>query len=332
MENLEAVRAGAPVASGTSRTPLDLKPARCCICDLDDAEPVAVGEDFEYHTSPDSFLAVRCIRCGLIYLSLRPEDHELSRIYPPSYHAFDFSAERYGLAYKIRRWLEARRLLASCRGLSDRARILDVGCGDGFHLSLLKESGKPGWQLEGIDPSAAAVLAGARKGLAIHLGRVQDVDLAPESYDLALLISTVEHVDDPPGMLSAVKSLLRPGGKVLIVTDNTCTPDFRLFGDRHWGGFHFPRHWNLFSPDTLRALATKAGLEVESLKTIVSPVNWVYSVRNTLVDHGAPRWLYERFSLKSTVSLTFFTLVDLLYSWAGRGALLHAVFKRPLSG
>jgi hypothetical protein len=71
---------------------------------------------------------------------------------------------------------------------------------------------------------------------------------------------------------------------------------------------------------------------MESLKTIVSPVNWVYSVRNALVDHGAPRWLYERFSLKSTVSLTFFTLVDLLYSWAGRGALLRAVFRRPLWG
>ena len=58
--------ADAPTAS------LSLVPARCCLCEDDDAEPVAVGEDFEYRTSPDSFLAMRCRGCGLIYLILAP--------------------------------------------------------------------------------------------------------------------------------------------------------------------------------------------------------------------------------------------------------------------
>ena len=47
---------------------LELVPAACCICGGTDGEPVAVGEDFEYRTSPDSFLAVRCPRCDLVYL------------------------------------------------------------------------------------------------------------------------------------------------------------------------------------------------------------------------------------------------------------------------
>lgn len=326
MASIDSIQAKKP---DPSPAPLELEPARCCICDDDDARPIAVGEDFEYRTSPDSFLAVRCVGCGLVYLRLRPVARELGRIYPPTYHAFDFSVESYGLSYRIRRRLEARRLLAACRGLGEGARILDVGCGDGFHLGLLKDFGLPGWHLEGIDASPEAVEAGTRKGLTIRLGRIQDAAIPPASVDLVLLIATIEHVEDPPSILSAVRSLLRPGGRVLVVTDNTATPDFRLFGDRHWGGFHFPRHWNLFNPKTLRALAVKADLEVESLKTILSPVNWVYSIRNTLVDHGAPRWLYERFSLHSTMSLAFFTLVDLLHSWVGQGALLRAVLKRP---
>src|SRR5262249_17900692 len=136
-------------ATGEGDEPLHLVPAVCCVCDDDDAEPCGVGEDFEYRTSHDSFLAMRCRTGGLVYLNPRPDVSELSRIYPPTYHAFDFSLERFGLIYRVRRWLEARRLLSWCKDLPADARILDVGCGDGFHLRLLQDFGKPGWRLEG---------------------------------------------------------------------------------------------------------------------------------------------------------------------------------------
>ena len=65
------------------------------------------------------------------------------------------------------------------------------------------------------------------------------------------------------------------------------------------------------------------------MATILSPVNWVYSVRNMLVDYGAPSWLVNRFSLASPVSLAFFTVLDGLYQLLGRGALLRAFLRRP---
>jgi SAM-dependent methyltransferase len=330
MPKLATAQFGAPCRSEATQS-LSLTTVRCCICQTEDAKPIAVGEDFEYRTSPDTFLAVRCQSCGLVYLNPRPANHELSRIYPPDYHAFEFSSERYGFVYKVRRKLEASRLLSCCKGLGAQARIIDVGCGDGFHLGLLREFGQPGWQLEGVDPSDRAVAAGHRNGLNIHQGTVQDLDLAKGSYDLAFMIATIEHVDDPPGVLAAVRSLLKPGGKVVIVTDNTNTLDFQLFNARYWGGYHFPRHWNLFNPNNMRRLAEKTQMEVETLTTIVSPVNWVYSIRNLLVDRGAPGWIVERFSLSSTVSLGIFTLFDMLNHWAGKGALMRAILRRPLS-
>jgi SAM-dependent methyltransferase len=312
--------------------PLSLVPVECCICERDEAHPLAVGEDFEYHTSPDTFLAVRCEQCGLVYLSSRPSTADLPRIYPPNYHAFEFSAEHFGLVYRIRRRLEAHRVLSWCRNLDDDARIIDVGCGDGFHLQLLRDFGQPGWQLEGVDSSARAVEEGARARLKIHEGDVEQLDLPQGAYDLALLIQTIEHVADPPGVLRAVRALLKPGGSLVIVTDNTGSLDFKLFKGRHWGGYHFPRHWNLFDTKTLRALARKVELEVVSLETVVSPVNWVYSVRNSLVDWGAPLWLTNRFSLRSPGSLSVFTLFDMLNQLMGRGALLRAILRRPDEG
>jgi SAM-dependent methyltransferase len=52
-------------------------------------------EDFDFCTSPDTFLALRCGRCGGVYLSLVPADDTLAaRIYPPEYFA------RHGPAWR----------------------------------------------------------------------------------------------------------------------------------------------------------------------------------------------------------------------------------------
>jgi len=301
----------------------------CCLCENDNAENLGTGEDFEYRTSPDIFKAVRCRSCGLVYLNPRPVYEEFARIYPPNYHAFEFSEKEFGFVFKVRRKLEAKRLLGWCENLPGDARIIDIGCGDGFHLELLRDFGKKTWTLEGVDVDERAAQMAERKGLKVHCGLLENLDLPEESYDLAFLIMTVEHVADPPQLLRDVRSILKPGGRVVIVTDNTDSFDFKLFKNRHWGGYHFPRHWNLFNQSTMHRLAEKTGLEVEKLTTQVSPVNWVYSLRNTLTDKQAPAWLVEQFSLKSTVSLGVFTIFDILNNLAGRGALINAVLKRP---
>ncbi len=303
--------------------------AICCLCETEDAETVGVGEDFEYRTSPDEFTAMRCFSCGLVYLSPRPAISEFERIYPSNYHAFEFSEKDFGFVYKVRQRLEARRLLNWCNDLPSNARIIDIGCGDGFHLELLRDFGKKMWTLEGVDADTRAVTVAEKKGLKVHYGLLENLALPKNAYDLAFLIQTIEHVADPPQLLRDIRSLLRPGGRICIVTDNTGSLDFKLAKKRYWGGYHFPRHWNLFDKKTMRLLAEKTELEVENLTTQVSPVNWVYSIRNRLEDNNAPGWLVKQFSLKSTVSLGIFTIFDMLHNFAGRGALLNAILKRP---
>lgn len=308
---------------------LTLESVSCCVCGCRDAAPIGVGEDFEYRTSRDSFLAVRCNRCGLVYLDPRPAPSQMSVIYPDSYHAFSFDDSSFGLAFRVRRRLEARRMLRAARGLPADARILDVGCGDGFHLDLLRDYGRAGWRLEGVDTDARAVRRATQRGLSAHLGTLAESPVAAESVDLALCIQTIEHVTDPPQLLADVYRVLRPGGRLLLVTDNTGSLDFAMSKSRHWGGYHFPRHFNLFHRPSLTRLARNAGFEIAQLTTMVSPVNWTYSVRNLLDDWGAPRWCVERFSLASPVALGVFTVFDVLHRAVGRGALLRALLRRP---
>lgn len=80
----------------------------------------------------------------------------------------------------------------------------------------------------------------------------------------------------------------------------------------------------------MSALAAKAGFSVHELSTIVSPVNWVYSVRNALDDLGSSRRLVEQFSLETPVTLGLGTLWDFGNRIFGQGALLRADLRKPV--
>jgi len=303
--------------------------AQCCICETGDAPVVGRGRDFEYNPDSEEFSARRCPTCGLVYLDPRPAITEFEKIYPANYHAFDFSEEKFGFVYKIRSKLEAQRFLECCKGLSDGAFIVDVGCGDGFHLNLLRQYGNKSWTLEGIDLDKRAIEMAEKRGFVVHQGTVESIDLPSNRYDLAFMIQTIEHVEKPVEVLRGIRRILKPGGRLVIVTDNTGSVDFGLFKKRYWGGYHFPRHWNLFNRNSMRKLAEKTNFDVVRLRTIVSPVNWVYTVHNWLVGKNAPNWLINQFSLSSTLSLGFFTIVDFVLQKFGRGALLQTMLRKP---
>jgi ubiquinone/menaquinone biosynthesis C-methylase UbiE len=312
---------------------MTLESALCPVCDVDDCTPIAVGNDFEYQTSDEEFLAVECRRCNMVYLNPRPDSDSIGDAYPDTYHAFHFDPKSFGIVYRIRERLESRRLLKWCKGLADDASILDVGCGDGFHLELLKKYGKPSWNLLGVDSDERAAVGAKQRGLSdqIKIGSLLELNLPSNAFDMIFMIMTVEHLSDPLSMLEEVTRLLRSRGRLIIVTDNTGSPDFTAFSNRHWGGYHFPRHLYLFNKQNLGKLCAKAGLSTVKVTTAVSPVNWTYSFRNWIQDWRGPKWLRDRFSLNSPIALAAFTLLDNPLSWVGRGAILHGVFEKPSS-
>jgi ubiquinone/menaquinone biosynthesis C-methylase UbiE len=77
-----------------------------------------------------------------------------------------------------------------------RERVLDIGCGTGRHLLMLKEMGL---DVTGVDASPH-VLAIAQKrlghGAELHQGFAEDLPFEDNSFDIATLITTLEFVDD----------------------------------------------------------------------------------------------------------------------------------------
>jgi SAM-dependent methyltransferase len=194
-----------------------------------------MGEDFEYRTSSDTFVAMRCRSCGLLYLNPRPSVSELQRIYPPTYRAFDF--RRRSLALRIESVRDSRQS-GSCVGVVAcpmTCELWTLGAATAFICVLLRTCGNRTWTREGIDIDERAVEMARRTGLHVRLGSVDESDLPRDHYDLALMIQTIEHVENPVEALRSVQRLLRPGSRLIVVTDNTDSVDVKFFKDSYWG-------------------------------------------------------------------------------------------------
>jgi len=101
--------------------------------------------------------------------------------------------------------------------------VLDVGCGQGRFLDLLKERGIEGL---GLDASSEAVAACVARGhVAVHgdaLELLKRLYNERRKFSGALLAHVVEHCDGAAAMalIAACARVLEPGGRLLIATPN----------------------------------------------------------------------------------------------------------------
>jgi hypothetical protein len=153
----------------------------------------------------------------------------------------------------------------------------------------------------------------------------QDIEGAIHLCDLVLLNHSLERALAPLELLKHVQARLASAGRVVVITANTSSLEFAVFGNRHWSGYNFPRHRNLFAANSLRVLARTAGLEVESIATSSSPGAWVRSLRNLLVDWRMPAPLLRALPAARPACAA----LEVLSRLRGRAAVLVAVLRHP---
>ncbi len=278
----------------TIRAELLKTPVRCCVCGSDDAPVVARGYDYEYRSSRDEWVYKRCSECALVFLDPRPATEELGAIYPPTYYSYDEGKRGNPLVGFFRGRLESMKAKAFARAAGEGPkRVLDVGCGDGRFLSVLREHGPSDWILSGVDIDAGAVGRAQAKGLDVRTARLEELEpAAEERYDMVVLFQTIEHVSEPGAMCTKVAALLQPGGLFVIETPDVAGLDEKWFRNGLWGGYHIPRHWNLFNPSNLRRLLTESGFEIVETRPLISTSFWINSLYNRALVRGASeRWL-----------------------------------------
>ena len=102
------------------------------------------------------------------------------------------------------------------RHLGQGARLLDAGCGR--YLRFCREFATTA-NVVGIDLDRAFETTNQQPPYAVR-GDVGTLPFASGYFDLIISRSVVEHLEDPPRVFREFARVLRPGGKVIILTPN----------------------------------------------------------------------------------------------------------------
>lgn len=216
----------------------------CPICGCRDVAP-------QYRSSPARYC--RCSDCGLVFLAERPAqsppivNDDLDR--PPP---------------RLLRWfLERRCALIRKLCALDNPRLLDVGCGSGRLLAMFRRYG----QVAGVEISPQCrTYATQRLGLEVF-GSLHDVPRDGRGYDVITFWHSLEHMDDPLGVLRAAGELLSADGCIFISVPNVASLQARL-GRTRWAYHDYPNHVFEFSSPSLEGLLARAGLRVKARRRL----------------------------------------------------------------
>jgi len=146
-------------------------------------------------------------------------------------------------------------------------RALDYGCGSGGLIAALLEAGIQAGGVE-ANHSARDKIDASFSGRPNFLGvwAAEHARSAPElagRFDVVFLVEVIEHLDDAALVmtLSALKSLLAPGGWLICTTPNDEDIDAAMvFCPASGKVFHPMQHVRSWTAETLTARLAAAGL------------------------------------------------------------------------
>jgi 2-polyprenyl-3-methyl-5-hydroxy-6-metoxy-1,4-benzoquinol methylase len=267
--------------------------------------------------APGSWRVMTCSgpNCGLMWLSPRPLEQDIGKLYLSYFTHEDsvvhpslprrvltslehaYLAQKYG--YRSDRGGAMQRLLALALYLYPggttgadlsvmylpatlRGRLLDVGCGSGVLLERIRSLG---WEVEGLDVDAFAVENARRKGLKIHLDDLERCRFPDGSFDVITMRHVIEHVEDPQRLLRECHRILKPSGRLVLLTPNAQSWGHRLFRDR-WRGLEVPRHLFVFTVPALRYFAEAANFRTINASTTSRNAAWIFYASRCLRRRG----------------------------------------------
>jgi SAM-dependent methyltransferase len=254
--------------------------------------------DHYFHV-PGRWTLRRCTdsRCRLVWQDPMLIAEDIGRAYD-SYYTWaqpdDARADRAGVwfyrldrlaATVLRLREERRRHFAAYLDEVAPGTLLDVGCGSGDYAAAMQ---RRGWNVRGteLDPMAAQV-ARAKHGIAVDVGELADIGCPDGAFDAITARHVLEHVQEPVAFLAECWRILRPGGRLVIVTPNVDSLGHRHFAER-WRGLEQPRHLFLYGSASLRALFGR--IDVEPVEVFTSAQGTDYVLRASwAISRGAWR-------------------------------------------
>lgn len=208
---------------------------------------------------------VQCTACDLVYLSPRPDEPMLKRIYASwygdIYRLSDTEKQARIREFKHYHW----RLLAPY--VPQNASLLDIGTGNGLFLSAIEGQALSAFGLEWDAGAVAQAQANLREA-SVHQGTLSHLPAewaSDERFDVITMFDYLEHTTTVAEDLAQVHRLLKPQGVLALRVPNYRGLQGRCMG-RAWFGI-LSVHLSYFDRASLRRALEVQGFEVDYVYT-----------------------------------------------------------------
>ncbi|MGH9597485.1 MAG: class I SAM-dependent methyltransferase [Edaphobacter sp.] len=199
--------------------------------------------------------------------------------------------------------------------------VLEVGSGIGSNTELLDPGGSGRWVCLEPDPQLVAVLT--RKLKEKEAGRRHEAicgtlqSLAGQHFDTIIYIDVLEHIENDREELIAAASLLRPGGRVIVLSP----AHQRLFTPFDAAIGHFRR----YNRSMLQAISP-TGLHLERMRYLDSVGLFASSANRLFLQQSMPTKAQLRFWDGWMVPIS--RVLDPLFSYS-IGKSIIAIWHKP---
>lgn len=126
-------------------------------------------------------------------------------------------------------WESLKKLLPDFKG----KRVLDLGCGYGWHCIYAMEHGAS--SVVGVDLSRKMLEAAKAKTpfpeVEYRCCAMEDVEFPEESFDVILSSLAIHYVEDYETLVKKIYSMLKPGGSLVFTVEH---PVFTAHGAQDW--------------------------------------------------------------------------------------------------
>jgi 2-polyprenyl-3-methyl-5-hydroxy-6-metoxy-1,4-benzoquinol methylase len=201
------------------------KVEKCPLCESESLSNYMICKDFM--VTGESFALTQCTDCNFIFTNPRPSEANAHKFYDsPKYISHNHKpTSPFEIAYSFIRSYAINKKIDLIQSYVEKGKILDIGCGTGSFLKVIKDRG---WDIQGIESNDSAnQLVSSKLDVKIQKS-IFDLP-AKKTYNAITLWHVLEHLYDINDALSHIKKIKAKKGRIFMALPNYQSPDAEYY-------------------------------------------------------------------------------------------------------